>query len=124
MDQRITGTGIKNTGDVKESWKQNCTFRMVHDLPKFPVGKKPLTKALMRSGWENNIPDLKLNKLLDRLDEGDNGLLFDSGKEKVLLAACALKLGKTVDWLMNGMGGCDIASWIGIEVGAEGKVIR
>ena len=121
-NQKLTGTGIENTGEVEEPWKAVCTFRMVHDEVKLPGGKKAVTKSDMIHGWDGGRVDWKLNKLLEQMDDGDEGLLFDASEEKVLIAGCALALGKSTEWLLNGAGGWDVASWRGIEVNDKGQI--
>ena len=62
--------GIENTGEVTESWKAVCTFRMVHDEVNLPDGKKSVTKSDMIHGWDGGRVDWKLNKLLEQMDDG------------------------------------------------------
>ncbi|GMH87063.1 hypothetical protein TL16_g10738 [Triparma laevis f. inornata] len=120
----VTGTMVENKGEIMDSWKARCTFKLLPDVVEEKKGKGVVTKYEMMHGWEGGLVDHKLNGLLKQLGGGeeDTGLLFDSSLEKVALCDCARSLGKTVPWLLNGAGGYDVGGWRGITVYDGGRV--
>ena len=125
MGVRVAGTLVKGEGFSGEPlWPKDFTFKML-TFKGDMGGKGPpptRTKAELTHSWKSGLVNWRVNDMINRMED-DNSFKFDNSKVKVVLCDMARKLGKDVDWLLNGMGGYRVDWWRGIYV-EKGQVIE
>ena len=123
MGVRVANTLVKSeegrrggndySGDVL--WPNDFSFKML-TFKDDMGGKGPppiRTRAELAHSWRSGLVNWGVSDMITRMED-DNSFRFDNSKDKIILCDMARKLGKDVEWLLNGMGGYKVDWWRGI----------